>query len=137
MPSRLQLFPQCLFPAAAFIDRYPYHAEIIARYFDVTSLERADPVSSETPYEVAQFEQNILARSRPQVRFADTSTEVVRRQQHDGESDLAVVFDLFHDGTIAARLFVQYDGLEFDLFEKSCNGFARRFVVTMNDEHAP
>src|SRR5207244_12359753 len=93
----------------------------------------AAPCPPETTNKLSQIQKNVLASPRLKLDAVDTA-DIIWREQNDGESDFAMRFDFFNDGAALSGLFVQDDGIELELLQKSGNGLTSALIMTMDDE---
>src|ERR1700730_17148392 len=91
-------------------------------------------ISAEAADETAQLQQAILARARRQCSAPRTPL-IIWRQEHHSESDIAVSFYLLYYCAPLTSLLVQDDCFESDPLQKSRNGLAHPFVVSVNHEY--
>src|SRR5208283_911370 len=85
---------------------------------------------------VSELEDDILPGTGGRCWSRRRSCDVVRRQEHNGKTDLAgVALEFLYDCQALTGLLLKNDGFELNLLEKAGHSMLRTFVVSVHDEH--
>lgn len=116
------------------IHLFPDHTSEITWDHDLAPLQRTDTLSPQLGDEIAEFKQYVLSSTGLELRVALCAAHVVRRQQDDGEADIAVAFYLLDNRSAFVGLLVQNDRLKADCAEKAGNGFSSFTIMPMDNK---
>src|SRR5438105_3125996 len=99
----------CL-PGARVVELDEQDAMEVRRHFDALFKQAADLVPPELPCKVAQFEDDVLPRTRCLVLSIGCSrTNVIGGEKYNSEANIGIGFELLNDGTSFVCFLVQDD----------------------------
>jgi hypothetical protein len=131
--GRSQLAAEREFPASRSVERFIDDAAKVGRNFKLTTLERTHPIATEPADEVTEYQHHILTGARLRGSPLRTSF-IIRGQQHNGETNIAMSFDLLNHRAAFVSPLMKDDWLESERLDKARDCFACSVVVAVHHE---
>lgn len=106
---------------------------IVARYLNARLIKRTDARAAQLAKKVAEFEDDILARTREQLTGTRTNaTFIIGRQEDHCEVHIRIVRELLDNSSTGIRLLMKDDWLQTEFLQEACCGFLHPVVVPMH-----